>query len=263
MNAEFSQERTGTGTQEWADINYNIARGCPHNCLYCYARANALRFKQINSREEWNTETINFKAVNKKWVKRNGVIMFPTTHDITPTNLDACIIALKNILTPGNKVLIVSKPHISCVQKLCAELEPWKEQILFRFTIGSLSESICSFWEPGAPSPAERFHALKYAFEQGFQTSVSIEPMLEGCYEATVTFEMVKRYVTDTVWIGKMNKIRNRVDMTNPNNQFMVEDIERLQIDKEILLLVERLKDEPKIRWKDSIKTVIQRQGEV
>jgi DNA repair photolyase len=257
LTNEFTKERTGTGTYEWADATYNIQKGCSHGCLYCYACESALRYKRINSRQEWLTENIDYKAVNKKWHSDNKVIMFPTTHDITPNNIEACITALKNILQSRNKVLIVSKPHLSCIQKLCAELEPWKEQILFRFTIGSFDTGVCSFWEPGAPDPWERYHALEYAYRQGYQTSVSIEPMLEGVHEALVTFGMAKSYVTETVWIGKMNKMRTRVDISNPDNEFMVKDLEHQQRNEEIIWLVNRLKDEPKVRWKDSIKKVI------
>lgn len=257
MGNEFSKERHETGTYEWADINANCCLGCPHGCLYCYARFDALRYNRISSRDEWLIEKLNHKVLDKKWPKSNKVIMFPTAHDITPTNLELCLKVLRSMLVSGNKVLIVSKPHLSCVERMCTELKPWKEQILFRFTIGSFNTGVCLFWEPGAPSPAERYHALQYAYEQGYQTSVSMEPILEGCHEALVTFNMVKNYVTDTIWIGKMNKMRSRVDMTNPNNEFMVKDLEERQCDEEILRLVERLKDEPKVRWKDSIKKVI------
>lgn len=254
---DFSKNRKGTGTNEWAEIKFNIQKGCSNGCLYCYAKARALRFRDIDDHEQWIDETINEKMVNKGWRKRDGVIMFPTTHDITPNNINACVTALANILVVGNQVLIVSKPCLSCIQRLCTDLETWKEQMLFRFTIGSLNTGVCSFWEPGAPDPWERYHALEYAYKQGFQTSVSMEPMLEGCHEALVTFGMVKRYVTETVWIGKMNKMRTRVDMANSDNKFMVEQLEEQQSDEEILKLVSRLKDEPKIRWKDSIKKVM------
>lgn len=256
-NKDFSTERVGTGTYEWADKNYNIQTGCPHGCLYCYAKARALRFKVIDNHKQWTTETINGKAVNKKWRKRDGVIMFPTTHDITPSNIDACVTTLNNMLIPGNKVLIVSKPHLSCIERLCTELKPWKEQVLFRFTIGSLNKKLCSFYEPGAPTPDERINALKYAYFTGYQTSVSMEPMLSGSHHAIKTFREVEPFVTDTVWIGKMNKIRNRIDMSVFDNQQAVERIEYLQRDEAILELVRELGDEPKVRWKDSIKAVI------
>jgi len=257
LNNEFSKERDGTGTNEWAEIKYNIQRGCLHGCLYCYARESALRYKRIETREEWETEIINLDAVNKKWTKKDGVIMFPTTHDITPTNIEHCVKVLKNMLTPGNKVLIVSKPHLSCIQRLCEELKPWQEQILFRFTIGSLDEETCSFWEPGAPTPKERLSALTFAYVSGYQTSVSMEPMLGGYMEAIRVYSTVESFTTESIWIGKMNKIRTRVDMSIVPNVSEVKRIECLQSDNSILELVDRLKNEPKVRWKDSIKKVI------
>jgi DNA repair photolyase len=259
MNKDsFDKNREGTGTREWSESSYNIQFGCKHGCLYCYAKELALRYKQIASHEEWANERIREKAVNRKWNKVDGVIMFPTTHDITPDNLSYVITTLRNMLTPGNSVLIVSKPHYDCIKAICEELDRFKSQIMFRFTIGTLNDEACKFWEPGAPSPLLRIIALECAFNHGFQTSVSMEPMLFGWSEAIRVFRAVERFVTDTVWIGKMNKIRSRVDMTNPDNGFMVEEIERMQRDESIIKLVNELKDEPKVRWKDSIKRVTQ-----
>ena len=79
-----------SGTKEWAVHNFNIAQGCSHNCRYCYARANAIRFGRIKKPDEWTAEQINEKNRHKKWRKRDGRIMFPTTHDITPNLLRAC-----------------------------------------------------------------------------------------------------------------------------------------------------------------------------
>jgi len=254
----FTKDRTGTGTREWSETSYNIQNGCQNNCLYCYARANALRFKRISKSDEWTQEHIRQKAVIRDWEKRDGTIMFPTTHDITEQNIDAVAAVLRKMLQAGNDVLIVSKPRYSCIKRLCSEFADYKQQIMFRFTIGSLNEEVCRFWEPGAPTPKERLQALKHAYNSGFQTSISMEPMLEGLHSTQCAFWALKPYVTDTIWIGKMNKVRQRVDISNPDNLRAVEMIERLQSDEEILKLVNALKDEPKVRWKDSIKRVME-----
>lgn len=256
--SNFDANREGTGTKEWSEHSYNIQTGCKHNCLYCYARANALRFKQIASPEEWANEVIREKAVTKSWSKKNGVIMFPTTHDITPDNIKPVIETLTRMLIAGNHVLIVSKPRLPCIEKICRELSDLKSQIMFRFTIGSYDPNVTAFWEPKAPRPKERIMALEYAYLNGFNTSVSMEPMLGGYNQALKTFESVKPYVTDTIWIGKMNKVRSRVDLSIPRNMEMVLAIEHLQRDGEIIRLVNEFKNEPRVRWKDSIKKVIE-----
>jgi DNA repair photolyase len=253
---KFDEDRKGTGTAEWAEVNENICRGCPNDCLYCYAAANAKRFKQ-RERKDWHIEEFTKRARMKSYPAKDGVIMFPSAHDITPFNVDEYIRVAKLILEKGNKLLIVSKPRMECIAKLVGFLCEYTDQILFRFTIGSMSSRTTSFWEPGAPLPDERLQCLKLAAESGYKTSVSIEPMLSGIQGAENVVFMVKPFITDTIWIGKMNKTRLRVDMTNPDNIKRIEDIERLQCDEEILKLYSRLKNEPMIRWKDSIKAVV------
>ncbi len=250
----FDANRTGTGTAEWSERTENIAKGCANGCLYCYAAANAARFKQ-RDRDDWAREELTRKASMKSYPKRNGVIMFPSAHDITPFNVDAYIRVAKLILNAGNRLLIVSKPRLECISKLVLRLAPWKEQILFRFTIGSLDATTCVFFEPGAPSPQERIAALQFTKEQGYATSVSIEPMLEGTDMALSTVEVLEDHVTETIWIGKMNRPGSRV--VTEGSAAAVEQICRLQSDSEILRLHDALKHHPKVRWKDSIKKVL------
>ncbi|NLN48441.1 MAG: hypothetical protein GX154_05005 [Clostridiales bacterium] len=257
--SNFDKNRTGTGTKEWSEHSYNIQKGCKNNCLYCYARANALRFKLIASTDEWKNEVIRENAVKKTWGKKDGVIMFPTTHDITLNNIKHVIETLTRMLIAGNHVLIVSKPCLSCIEQICTELSDFRSQIMFRFTIGSLNRADCLFWEPNAPEPRERLLALIFAYEHGYKTSVSMEPILGDYDEALRTFYAVEQYVTDTVWIGKMNKVRRRVDLTIPGALDWVAQIECTQDDWNILMLVDRLEVEPKVRWKDSVKQVIEK----
>ena len=246
-----------TGTREWADSNYNIGIGCSHNCLYCYARTNALKFKLVDTAESWIIEKLKDKMPPTS--KRKGIVMFPTIHDITPFYLPAALNALKSLLSNGNKVLIVTKPHIVCVETMCNELEKWKANILFRFTIGTNDETRAKFWEPGAPPIIERLKCLKYAFDKGFATSVSMEPMLGTVEETLTAFKTMAPFVTDTIWIGKMNRIDTRVKKSSVMIDTACKDIEVYQRDENIMWLVNKLKGNPKVSWKDSIKEVIEK----
>ena len=246
-----------TGTREWAESNYNIGIGCSHNCRYCYARTNALRYKLVESSDAWTTEKVKSKMSPVS--KRNGWIMFPTTHDISPYYLPYAIEALKNLLSKGNDVLIVSKPHIKCVVEMCKELKPWAANILFRFTIGTPSEDRAKFWEPGAPSITERVNCLRYAYGEGFSTSVSMEPMLGDVKETLEMFKIMEPYVSDKIWIGKMNKISTRVRNDSLEVATACDEVMKYQSDENIMWLVNELKSNPKISWKDSIKEVIEK----
>lgn len=246
-----------SGTREWSDYSINIDSGCRHNCKYCYARYDAInRYNSVKNEKEWENPK-RLKGFTDKCKKQDGRGMFPTTHDITPENVDDCIDYLKRQLKEGNEILITSKPHLDCIKKICKELKEYKKQIMFRFTIGSYSNKILKFWEPNAPSFEERLESLKYAKDNEFETSVSCEPILDG----TIPIVIGKciDYVTQTIWLGKMNEIESRINMTKwAEDDFpymkMIDTTTKLEFAKWLYSIY---KDTPKIRWKESYKKLL------
>lgn len=252
-----NKEKLVFGTTEWAASNVNIIKGCSNDCKYCFSKEMAIRFKR-KTPENWKKEEVNWEAYNRTLKYREGYIMFPSTHDITPEHLSVVIEYLKRLLGVGNKVLIVSKPYFDCIKAICDTFTDYKTQILFRFTIGSISSDTLRFWEPNAPDYLERKRALIYAFERGYQTSISCEPMLDN--EIYKVIDDLSEYVTDAIWLGKMNYAIRRL---RTNGQLNVETLaatEQLlewQNDKAILNLYSCYRDNPKIKWKESIKKVV------
>jgi len=245
------------GTQEWAPYSENCVVGCAHDCRYCYAKAMAIRFKRTTP-QDWKNEVLRPNILQKVFHKRDGRIFFPSSHDITPAHLSQCMTFLKNILIPGNEVLIVSKPHLDCIKAICAEFSGYKDKILFRFTIGSSDSNTLKFWEPNAPDFAERFESLKYAYEQGYHTSVSCEPMLDRNIGDVIT--QVSPFVTDSIWLGKMNHLGSRLAMNGENSPGNIKEAGRLmqtQSNELIWGLYFQYRNNPQIRWKDSIKRVV------
>jgi DNA repair photolyase len=256
----FDRDREGDGTKEWAPYSYNIGVGCSHNCRYCYARHNAVsRFHTVKSVADWEREKIRYGIRKIPAVKKNDVIMTPTTHDITPFYLSEFIIGARGLLEAGNALLVVSKPHLDCVQQVCAHLDRWRQQIMFRFTIGTTDERVAHFWEPGAPAIAERLACLKYAYDHGWRTSVSAEPLLGGYDNALYVVAACEPFVTDTIWFGRMNLIRQRVDHRDRDVLVRIQEIERLQRDSEMLRLYYSLRDNPRVRWKASISRLVEK----
>jgi len=208
--------------------------------------------------ENWGVEEIRMKEVNKSRAKLDGRCMFPSTHDITESNLKYCLITLKNLLSAGNDVLIVSKPKLKVVRALCKELEPYKKQILFRFTIGSYKQAVLSYWEPNAPSFKQRFNSLKYAFENGFETSISCEPCLSPDIRPLIT--MLLPYVTDTIWIGKPNLFVQRLSINGYKDAETVAKARKLLSelsDEWSYSLYQDYKRNRKIMWKESMMKVL------
>ena len=245
------------GTYEWAVENANFINGCSNNCKYCYSREMAIRFKRKTT-ENWSQEEINYNQFNKKIKKVDGFIMFPSSHDITSVNLPSTIIFLRRLLEARNNILIVSKPHFDVIEAICNNFSDYKKNILFRFTIGSKNTETLKFWEPGAPEYEERKKCFIYAYEKGFETSISCEPMLDAHTIALVSD--LQDYVTDFIWIGKANFLLRRLTMNGIVDEETTNRAQKLinsQSDSNIKLLYRKLKNNPKIKWKESVKKVL------
>lgn len=246
------------GTYEWAVQNANYISGCSHNCKYCYSREMAIRFKRKTS-DSWKVEEVNKKQLQKKFKKVDGLIMFPSSHDITPQNLNYSLQFLENLLNAENEVLIVTKPHRVVIQEICKKFSDYKSKILFRFTIGSNNSETLKFWEPNAPDFIERKDCLIYAFHQGFSTSVSCEPMLDDNIKKLV--EELSPYITNSIWLGKMNFLHRRLKMNGFNDKETNEKANQLadiQSDEKIIELYNTLSSNKKVKWKESIKKIVQ-----
>ncbi len=246
-----------SGTFEWASSNVNFIKGCVHDCKYCFAKSNGVRFKRCTA-ESWKIEVVQEHKLNKYYRKRKGTVMFPSSHDITPKHADLAIGVLKELFRARNNVLIVSKPHLEVIEKLCNHFPEYKDKILFRFTIGSLNNDVLKFWEPNAPSFDERLASLKFAYAQGFKTSVSCEPALDGN-----TYELVQKlspYVTDSIWIGLANRLKGNLKLNgygDAETKGMADNLKKLQNKEWVYELSDKLAANPKIRWKDSIKEIL------
>ncbi len=255
-NNKQSVKKNVFGTKEWAASNVNIQIGCPNECRYCYAKSMGIRFGRM-TREDWKNPVIQTNKVNKGYRKREGTIMFPTTHDITKDNLPGCIAVLRKMLDAGNRVLIVSKPDPECIRELCRELEEFRDQILFRFTIGSADSGVLGFWEPGAPCFEDRIAALRTAYELGFATSVSCEPMLDNQIENVV--DAVLPYATDAVWIGLPNQLGVHIarNCGDEESQARAKELMAWFTYDRINELYGKYARHPKIKWKESIKKAV------
>lgn len=252
---EEKPKQSSHGTSEWSVKTVNCCTGCSHDCRYCYAKGMAIRFKQVTA-AQWPLERIRTKDVIKTHKKYDGQVMFPSSHDITPNNFGSCVIVIAKLLVVGNRVLIVSKPHLQFIKAICQWFDKFKEQILFRFTIGACDDGILSYWEPNAPCYDERKECLIYAHKARFRTSVSVEPMLDSANIDTLIDELLP-YVTHSMWIGTMNHLVRLGKGTDMVLQQAIEKIKRGQTDSIIKSIYRRYRDNPLIKWKAEIKKIV------
>jgi DNA repair photolyase len=244
------QREITSGTREWADHNANCIKGCSNDCRYCYAKLMAKRFGRCRE-DTWKYMVVNNSAVERKYGKLKGRVMFPSSHDIIdkPEIQEACFIVIEKLVEAGNDVLITTKPRLSVTGDIIERFYPFKEQLQFRFTITSLDNQLLAFWEPNAPTYEERLASLKYAYEKTFKTSVSIEPFLD--YAPQTLIQTLSPYVTESIWLGPMNYIpQNGIDSADEQQYAGIR--QNYEIDH--LRDIHRdLKDYPLIRFKDSM----------
>ncbi len=248
-----------TGVAEWAEVSINIQRGCEHDCRYCYARYDAVtRFKRCLN-EHWKLPCIyNAKVDAPHKKKYDGRVMFPTTHDITPANILQYLCVFRKLLDAGNQVLVVTKPHLECIRVICEAYQEFKDQILFRFTIGSTDNDVLAFWEPGAPNFHERLDCLKLAYLKGFQTSVSCEPYLDATPQGV--YEACRDFITDSFWIGIIKHFKARVRLEDATEEQIVNIVTPLFVAQSPLRVKKYYKlldGKPLINWKDSITEIV------
>jgi DNA repair photolyase len=229
-----------TGVAEWAQHSVNIQTGCENNCRYCYAKQMAVRFKTVTP-EAWAAPVLRYDNIEKRYPRYKGVVMFPTSHDITPGNIVACEAVLLKLLRAGNRVLIVSKMEVDCIDRLCKSLAPFKRQVEFRCTMGSQEFSTLDYWEPGAPGWPSRVGAMEGCLSEGYKTSLSMEPLLD--HSMIDNFNFSRRL--DSIWIGAMTRVSSAVMEAAP---------EPLPTPRYFRNLNTRYKDSKVIRFKESAR---------
>ncbi|HUX16589.1 MAG TPA: hypothetical protein VMW52_08960 [Phycisphaerae bacterium] len=295
MSASDTGKRTGT--REWSEHSLNCCRGCSHACVYCYARRQALRYGRIPNGAAWADQralTVEQVQADGRFARRyRGVVMLPTTHDLTlgPTGaLRACRAALWRLLEVGNRVLVVTKPSQAAVDAIVSATHdpylpldqdgvsgepppPGRSRIEVRCTITHLSPAAGRIWEPGAPTAGERIDCLRRLQREEIATSVSVEPLLEP-WRAEELVDLVTPYVSagGEIWVGHCNRLRERIAWAlAPDSPLPVEDRAALseaadalacaQGDRHTWELYEQLRGHPLVRWKDSVAAVLRRRG--
>jgi DNA repair photolyase len=236
------------GTKEWKPNNENCISGCENNCLYCYAALSADRYKRI-PRADWHTMKLNKRSQKPIKFLRGGV-MFPTTHDLHYKHRLWWMPFLHSLLAMKNDVLIVTKPEYESIRLICTTFPHFKDKIEFRFTMGTNDDKTAAYWEPGAPSPSDRLLPLSLAYLSGFRTSVSMEPLL---MEDPTLFvrHLIVSGVTGEIWIGTMNHYQLNPDIPQEARQIKIQSKENMQ------KVYDSLKDNPQIRWKDSVQELL------
>jgi len=236
------------GTRECSQSSYNIQIGCEHGCIYCYAHRMNQRFPKVRI-PDWTQPVIRAAAVQKAWTKHDGIIMFPTTHDITPANFDACQQVLAKMLHAENRVLLVSKPTFECIEAILPLLISFRAQMECRFTIGTTDNFMLRLFEPSAQGIEERLACLRMLHRHQIAASVSGEPCLGGIPETRELIAACRPYITQGIWIGTLN---GGIQTDDALTREIAAKIRHEQQDKSAWH--DAFDGDPVVRWKETMK---------
>ena len=254
-----SRPKKGKGRfQDWTDSknNINICVGCKNDCLYCYMKSMNEGKSKRKQPADWHNWELRPDKVEANRRLMDGLVGFPTSHDIFPEILDPYLIVLGKLLRAGNEVLIVSKPRFDCIKEICASSRFFKDRIIFRFTIGSMDDQVLRTWEPNAPVYEERKMCLMHAFEQGFRTSVSMEPMLDTA-RIEPLIEDLRPFVNTDIWLGTMNHAEDAKKWTGAGMVGEIDKIVAGQSPENLSTIYNKFKDDQLIKWKTEALKII------
>ncbi len=164
-----------------AKLSLNPYTGCPHGCIYCYASSYIPRFAECRPK----VDLLRRLARESSKIRPGTLVALSNSSDPYPPlekELQLSRGCLQILKERGLCAQVVTKSHL--VARDAELLSDMKACVAI--TITSLSESICSRLEPGAPSPLRRLDAMAKLSERGVAVSARIDPIIPGINDAEI-----------------------------------------------------------------------------
>jgi len=199
--------------REYSELALNLYKGCPHQCLYCYAPSCLQR-----TREDFSIsfgprakiiDLVQKDLIEMKDAKDKRVVLLCFTCDPYPGNYDDNVytqLALELFKAYNQPFQLLTKGGM----KAARDFHLYKKSDAYAASLTLLDESESLKWEPCAPLPLDRIASLRKAKEKGINTWVSFEPVIDPV-QVYKMYEMTKDFV-DFYKIGKLNHYKNQTD---------------------------------------------------
>jgi DNA repair photolyase len=195
------------------DYTLNPYIGCPHGCIYCYAR---FMCRYRTEKERWGEFVdvkVNIPKVLEEQVKhlKPGMVMLSSVTDAYQSLEKKYEITRKclEILARNNfKIgLLTKSPLITRDIDVLKKFNDFDDKFSPGFTITCLDERDAKNFENNAPSVKSRLLALKKLNEAGISTFVFLGPFIPGISDKNMDelFKQFKEAGVKTILIDKLN----------------------------------------------------------
>ncbi len=188
---------------EWFldDYTLNLYSGCSFNCLYCYIRGSKYG-KNLADRlciKENAIELLDKQLALESRKGRRGIIAISSVTDpYLPIDKKYQLTrqALEIILKYKYPVHILTKSDLierdfDLLHRIDREaihhhnLKRMRRGVVISFSFSTLDDPIAKIFEPGAPPPSVRLHALEKSVSAGLFAGVSMMPLLPFISDGT------------------------------------------------------------------------------
>lgn len=216
--------------REYSPLALNLYLDCSHGCKYCYAPAILRKgegyYKVASPRN-------NIIKMLEKDLERNA----PKSQVLLSFIGDVYSQTSDENLTTRQALSLLSKYHVPTAiltkgGKRCLKdvdiFKSFGEHFQIGYTLTFMDEKKSLEWEPGAAIPEERLQVLKELHDNGLQTFVSCEPVIEP----EETLKLIERTITDNsvdiYKVGKLNNYRG-LDKTIDWTDFLQKALEMIR----------------------------------
>ena len=194
--------------REYSPLALNLYLECAHGCKYCYAPAIQRKgdgyYKVASPRN--NIIKLLGRDLERNAPKSQVLLSFigdvysQTADDNLATR--QALVLLSNHHVP---TAVLTKGGRRCLKDMDV-FKSFGEHFQIGSTLTFMDERKSLEWEPGAAIPEERLQVLKELHNNGIQTFVSCEPVIEP----EETLKLIERtIVDDSVDIYKVGKLNN------------------------------------------------------
>jgi len=162
-------------------LSLNPYTGCQHGCLYCYASSYIPRFAECRPK----VDLLRRLARESSRISPGTLVALSNSSDPYPPQEEGLHLSrrcLQILKERGICAQVVTKSHL--VARDADILSGMNACVAI--TVTSLSESISSRLEPGAPSPAKRLDAMAKLSAMGVPISARIDPIIPGINDGEI-----------------------------------------------------------------------------
>jgi len=170
------------GPDDWFGLyyNFNLYRGCQHQCIYCDSRSECYQIENFNQDVLVKANAIELLRKELDGKRVTGTIGSGSMNDpYMPLEAEKQLTrrALETIAEFHFPVHIITKSDL--VLRDVDLLERINQvYAAVTFTITTADDALARILEPGAPSPSRRLAAMRSLSEKGILTGVTLMPVL-------------------------------------------------------------------------------------